>query len=1087
MDRSFLLQTKFLVPRHRGELLPRPHLLERLDAAVDNRLTLISAPPGYGKTTLLAELATSAERACAWYQLDAADGDPTIFLSYLIAVLRNIQADSASDESPQIGSAAVSLLEGTESAAAVSPERVLTVLINELAAAGDGQEWLIIMEDYHLITNPDIHNLVHFLLENGPPGLHLVISSRTDPPLALARLRARGMLAEFRAPDLRFDDGEVADWLDRAIPGISGESARLLSEKTEGWAAALQIIVSTLAGKDAGSADRFIAELSGTQRFIFQYLAQEVFQQQSAARQRFLTHTAVLDQMNADVCDTILDTSSAQDMLDSLEEDNLFLISLDERRQWYRYHHLFRDFLLDKLKYETPDEVTGLERAAGQYYEASGELETAFTHYVRAGELLAAAEVLTQFAAEYVERRRVAILQRYLGDLPDEVVRRYPDLLLQHGNVLWHMGRVGAAVSRYEDAHAAFAEQGDSAGRCLVLTQMAELARSQGNYRRSRALAAQALSHASDADHAGRANALMILAKSEGFLTGMDRGRQLAEQSVAAVRQAGDAVSPRARANLLRSLGHICWWHGDPQATLRYCQEALESVTDERSPIAASIYITMATPYVYRPDLDKAQAYAELGLEIAQQLQLSSLLPRAHMTLGGLLTRRGEWQQAEHHLRQAVQLSQGSGLDTYFRIMATSYLSQNLCGQGRIEEARQLAEAVLWERAASPDTYEMVVCRSVLADVALEEDQLDEAQAIFESLIEIGRRRQFRVPLAMVYFGLAYIHLRQDNAAKSIDYARQSVAILEPLGTWQLYLDQGERARIVCRALAEAGHATPFVNQVLSRLPVSPAPAVEIQERLIRIQCLGPFRVFAGDEEITQADWVSTKARDLLAYFVTFRSQRLPLERVVASIWPEGGQSDRAFHSALYRLRHALRGEGDRTKFVLLKGGECWLDTGRFDVDVDALEASVNAARATAGEESAAYYDRALKLYQGNYLENLLYYDWAAAERRRLLDLYLQALRAMAAHQSSCGDHREALRLIDMALQKDALNEGIYRDAMRYSAAAGDKAGLIRRYQQLTQSLDEDLNVLPSSKTESLYHLLLEQVSLVGSAAVNED
>jgi DNA-binding SARP family transcriptional activator len=450
------------------------------------------------------------------------------------------------------------------------------------------------------------------------------------------------------------------------------------------------------------------------------------------------------------------------------------------------------------------------------------------------------------------------------------------------------------------------------------------------------------------------------------------------------------------------------------------------------------------------------------------------------MTLGGLLTRRGEWQRAERHLRQAVQLSQGSGLDIYFRIMATSYLSQNLCAQGRIEEARQLAEAALWERAASPDTYEMVVCRSVLADAALEEDRLDEAQAIFESLIEIGQRRQFRLPLAMVYFGLAYIHLRQHRAAEAIEYAGQSVTILEPLGTWQLYLDQGRRARLVCQALVEAGQSTPFVDQVLSRLPGSPPPAVEIQDAPIRIQCLGPFRVFAGDEEITQADWVSTKARDLLAYFVTFRRQRLPLDRVVASIWPEGGQSDRAFHSALYRLRHALRGEGDRTKFVLLKGGECWLDTGRFDIDVEAFEAYLNAARATTGEKSAANYGLAISHYQGDYLDNLLYYDWAAAERRRLLDLYLGALRAAAAHQSSCGDHREALRLIDMALQEDALNEQGYRDAMRYSAFAGDKAELVRRYRQLEQALRDELNVMPSSNTQTLYGQLMDQVSLVG-------
>ncbi len=1084
MDRSLLLQTKFLVPRQRGELLPRPHLLARLEMAVNKRLTLVSAPPGYGKTTLLAELAAGSERPCAWYQLDAADGDPAIFLSYLIAAFRDLFQGADLDEMAPVGSAAVSLLESTESAASVSAERVLTVLINELAGLETDQEWLIIMEDYHLITNPDIHNLVQFFLENGPPGLHLVISSRTDPPLALARLRARGMLAEFRAPDLRFDDEEVNVWLTQAIPGIPGESARLLSEKTEGWAAALQMILSSLSGKDAGSASRFIAELSGTQRFIFQYLAEEVFQKQDATRQQFLLHTAVLDQMNAAICDAILDRHDAQIMLDEFEADNLFLISLDERREWYRYHHLFREFLLDKLAHEAATEAIRLQKAAAAYYEGRGEMEMAFTHYVRARDPAAAAKVLSEFAGEYVERRRVAILQRYLGDLPDDVVRCYPELLLQHGNVLWRMGRVGAAVSRYEDAQHAFADQGDDVGVCRVLTQMAELARSQGNYRRSQTLAAEALSHVRETDYASRANALMILAKSEGFLTGMDRGRQLAEESVAAARQAGEAISARVRANLLRSLGHICWWHGDPQATLRYCQEALESVVDERSPIAASIYITMATPYVYRPDLDKAQHYAELGLEIARQLQLSALLPRAYSTLGSLLTRRGQWKQAEAYLRKAVQLSQGSGLDSYIRMMATSYLSQNLCAQGRIEEARQLAEAALWERAASPYTYEMVVCRSVLADAALEEDRLDEAKAIFESLAKIGRRRQFRLPLAMVYFGLAYIHLRLDQPDKATGYAGQSVAILEPLGTWQLYLDQGERARVVCQALVDAGQETPFVSQVLARLPGQRLPGqrppvVAGQEDAIRVRCLGPFRVFAGDREIGQADWVSTKARDLLAYFVTFRAQQIPLERAVAAIWPEGGESDRAFHSALYRLRHALREDGDNTKFVLLKGGECALDSGRFAIDVDGFEEALSAAaQAASDEEAAAHYSRAIKLYQGDYLENLLYYDWAAAERRRLRALYLQALQSAAAHQQSCGDYRAALQFIDKALQVDALNEQSYQAAMRYCAVAGDKAGLIRRYQQLEQALQDELNVTPSVKTQALYHDLLDQVSL---------
>ncbi|MBE2224554.1 MAG: tetratricopeptide repeat protein, partial [Anaerolineae bacterium] len=595
MDRSFLLQTKFLVPRYGTDLIPRPDLLARLETAVSKRLTLLSAPPGYGKTTLLSELADKRVLPYAWYQLDSADGDPTIFLSYLIACAQQIETAVYPNREPLIGHAVESLAEDRKTP---SPERALMVFINELAAHLP-DDYLFILEDYHLVTNPDVHRLVNLLLDSGPPQLHLVISSRTDPPLGLGRLRARGLLAEFRAPDLRFEADEVQLWLDQLVPGTAVHTARLLNEKTEGWAAALQIILSAMSGKEGARVDQFVADLTGTQRYIFEYLAEEVFQQHTLERQQFLTKTAVLDQMNAAICDALLDSQNAQITLDSLEKDNLFIVSLDDQGEWYRYHHLFRDFLLGKLRRESADAFARLEERAGRYYQQQGELKAAFAHFVRAQNYDTAAEVLSIFARGYVERGRVAVLQRYLGFLPDDILRQHPELLLQHGNVLWRLGRSGTAVSRYEDARAAFAQQGDNAGVCRVLTQMAEMARSQGDYRQAQQLAEEALVAVPQADHARRARALMVLAKSEGFLTGMDRGHELGVEAVAAARLATGELSQLARADLLRSLGHICWWYGDPEATLRYCQEALALVSPE-SPIAANVYITMATPYVYR-------------------------------------------------------------------------------------------------------------------------------------------------------------------------------------------------------------------------------------------------------------------------------------------------------------------------------------------------------------------------------------------------------------------------------------------------------------------------------------------------------
>ena len=1072
MDRSFLLQTKFLVPRYGTDLIPRPNLLHALQTAVSKRLTLLSAPPGYGKTTLLAELTETTTFPYAWYQLDSADGDPTIFLSYLIACARDIEATLFPDQIPTLGNAAVSLLEDSQP---TTPERILIVLINELAdkLAGD---YLIILEDYHLVTNPEVHRLVNLLLDSGPHGLHLVVSSRTDPPLGLGRLRARGLLAEFRAPDLRFEADEVQVWLEKSIPGTAVETAQLLNDKTEGWAAALQIILNSLTGKDAESADQFIAELTGTQRFIFEYLAEEVFQQHSAERQQFLIYTAVLDQMNAAACNALLDSRNAQLILDSLETDNLFIVSLDEQREWYRYHHLFRDFLLGKLRREANEQVQQLEQKAAAFYETQNELELAFTHFSRAHAFDDAARILAIFAREYVERGRVAVLQRYLGELPESVVNQHPELLLQHGNVLWRLGLIGTAVSRYEDARHAFAQQNNNAGVCRVLTQMAELARSQGDYRQARDLAEEATRSVLENDHPHRAIALIALAKSEGFLTGMDRGRQLGETAVAEARLAGDKLSKRMRANILRSLGHICWWHGDPQATVRYCQEALELVAPD-TPIAANIYITISTPYVYRHDFETAKAYAEKGLAIAEQLQLPELLPRAHSNLGSLLSRFDQPQSGETHLRQAVVLAQGLGLESYARVMAVGYLAQNLCGQGRHDEARQLAEAILWERAANPDTYEMIVCRSILADISLEENNLTSAQEIFESLVEIGERRQFRIPLAMVYFGLAYIHLQTSDQETAISYAKKSVAILEPLNLWQLFLDQGERATLVCQALIAANQSTPFVDEVLKHLPNTP-PVVErvTENKAIQINCLGDFMVSLDGKPVTQARWVSAKARDMLAYFVTFRDKRIPLEKASVDIWPAKDGQGRAFHSALYRLRQALRREGDKGKFINVRGGEYWLDNEMFVVDVDLFTTAVsNANKENDPSKIISLRQKAHDLYKGDYLSNLLYYDWAAVERQRLEELYLKNIVGLAEGYGQHGEWEKGIAVLDTAVSIDPLEEAYYRLQMTYYAQLKDRTGLMRCFETLKQNLKDGLNLPPSPSSVDYYNTLLNQ------------
>jgi LuxR family maltose regulon positive regulatory protein len=1068
MKLSALLRTKFLVPQPAADRLPRPFLVDWLESQIDKRLILLSAPPGYGKTTLLVDFLAGSLHPVAWIQLDEADSDPSVFLACLTEAIYRLHAERGKN----FGHATQTLLESADGS--LSPQQIMTVLINELTEASLSP-WLLVLEDYHFIASPVVHQLVDLLLENGPASLHIIISTRSDPAIALARLRSRRMLAELRAPELRFRDDEIFSFVNLSVPGLSEQSLNILVEKTEGWAAALQIVRSSLQGQDPRNADRFIAGLSGTHRYIFEYLAEEVFRRQSRKRQIFLMNTAILTQLDVATCNALPGVINAQAMLDQLEHENLFLTNLDAFRHWYRYHYLFREFLFSKLQREHPEQISNLHCSAARHYEQLGELEAAFGHYVEAKEWEAAARVIQLFAAGYIERGRVEVLHRYLTTLPDETMHEHPELLLQRGNAHRRLGEAGLAINDYEDARTAFMIVTNLGGVSQALTRLAEINRAQGNYRQAEAMASEALTFAPADNHNARAEALMALAKSTGFLTGMNQGRSLAEQAAAEAHLADNRLSPLARANFLQSLGQICWWHGDPQATIRYCKEALQLMPEDYSPIATQAYISLVSPYLYWHDLDTALQYAERGLEIAQALHLRELLPSAYSALGNVLTRRGETARAESCLRQAMELAQTLGLAAYERLMTAGYLAYNLYGQRRVDEARQLIESALWAYSGNPDTYEAYVCRSVLADVALEQSRFSQAETLYAELVEAGERRQFRIPLGMVYFGLAYIHLVTQRKESGLEFARKALKLIESTQAVQLFLDQGERSRVVCNNLQEDGEQSQFLQRVLESLPANP-PAISLTANtaIVTIQCLGPFRVFIGSEEISQERWVSTKARDLLAYFITFRGERVPSERVFDAIWADKpGRGLTAFHTALSRLRHALRIGDAAPRYILVEAGEYWLDIAAFNVDVNEFETALTKARTASTEELAAHwYEQALSLYHGEYLENF-YFDWLFPERQRLVEIYIMTLRNLATYHFTRERYTNALELLQRALRVDNLNEDLHCQTMRTYVALGDQAGLVHQYKDLEKTLLMELGMEPLVATQKLYQKLV--------------
>lgn len=416
-----VLATKLYVPAPRPLVVGRPRLLEHLNGQLTpgRKVTLACAPAGFGKTTMLSEWAAHSRRQnpevrVAWLSLDDGDNDPSRFLMYVVAALQGLEAN--------IGSEAMSLLHSTQ----MPPvEAVLTSLINDVSGAG--RKIILVLDDYHVIEAGPVHEALGFLLDHLPPGLHLAISSRSDPPLSLARLRARGELTELRASDLRFTADEAADFLNRVMAlGLSTDDIAALESRTEGWIAGLQL--AALSMRDHQDVAGFIRAFTGSHRFVIDYLVQEVLQHQSEEVRSFLLHTAVLDRLTAPLCEALTGVPAGRGILESLERDNLFVVPLDDSRQWYRYHHLFADVLRSRLLNEHPDRVAALHHSASEWYERNALPEEAVRHALAAADYGRAAELMESALPEMRRRRQDTMLLHWLTSLPEDVLRNSPVL-----------------------------------------------------------------------------------------------------------------------------------------------------------------------------------------------------------------------------------------------------------------------------------------------------------------------------------------------------------------------------------------------------------------------------------------------------------------------------------------------------------------------------------------------------------------------------------------------------------------------------------------------------------------------------------
>ncbi|SFT53120.1 LuxR family transcriptional regulator, maltose regulon positive regulatory protein [Geodermatophilus amargosae] len=818
-----LLETKFHVPAGRRGLLPRPRLSERLSRGAESALTLVSAPAGFGKTTLLAEWLSTVPaegRSVAWLSVDRRDSDPALFWTYVVTALQAAE--------PAVGAGALALLQSAQS----STEAVLSSLLNDLA--GLAHDVVLVLDDYHLLEARDVQDGMAFLLEHLPPRVHLVIATRADPSLPLARLRARGDLVEVRVADLRFTRDEVAAYLEHGMGlELTSEDVATLEQRTEGWIAALQLAALSLQGRH--DAAGFIEGFAGDDRYIVDYLAEEVLQRQSEQVRTFLLRTSVLSRLSGGLCEAVTGQDGGRATLEALDRANLFLVRLDDRRQWYRYHHLFADVLRARLVDEEPERLHELHRRASEWWEHNSEPAEAVQHALDAEDFERAASLVELALPAMRRARQEATLRRWLEALPEELLRCRPVLTIGYVGSLMARGELEGVQQRLDAAERwldAARDAGEPSADMVVVDQAGyrALPGSIAVYRAGRALvlgdvaatmthARRALDLAVEDDHLARGAPAALLGLA--YWTGghLDTARRWYADATASLVKAGHHSDALGGALVLADIAIA---QGRLRAATSALEEGLELAGRVDPPLrgAADMHVGLSAVLYERNDLDGALRHLLVSRELGEHAGLPQNRYRWRVAMARIRAAEGDRDAAVGLLDEAERLYVGDFSPDVRPVAA-------LRARVRIRQGRW-AEALGWtrDRGLSSDdelSYlhefeHLTLARALVGRYTDERDErtIDQATGLLGRLLaaaDDGSRTGSLID-GLAVQALAS-QVRGDLPA-AIASLHRALALAEPEGHVRVFVDEGPPMAALLRAALERGPGGDRVRRLLA-------------------------------------------------------------------------------------------------------------------------------------------------------------------------------------------------------------------------------------------------------------------------------
>ncbi|MGI5837221.1 MAG: LuxR C-terminal-related transcriptional regulator [Chloroflexota bacterium] len=857
MSAPELLKVKLLIPPARRDLVERPKLFELLDQSLSGRLALVSAPAGYGKTTLLSGWARQLNIPVAWFSLDEGDNDPTRFIRHLCASLEVINPSIAGDLLDMIH---MDRSGGQGSTASI--EAFQAALLNRLQSIE--HPFVVVLDDFHLISTRQIHLLVTFLLDHIPPQMHLVIASRADPALPLARLRAHGHLVEIRQSELRFTPDEAIALLNRVMGlNLDTSDVAALSSRTEGWIAGLRLAAASMQART--DVHRFIQEFKGSNRYILDYLVEEVLQRQPQEVQEFLLQTSILDRLTGPLCDAVVGCrraegneggergltqdaelrtqdqksstqhpastsgSRSQAMLEMLERANLFIVPLDDERKWYRYHRLFADLLRKQLAVIHPELAPDLHRRASTWYEQHGFAAEAIEHALTAKDFERAAQLIERIAETTLMRSETATLAKWLDALPETQVRARPSLSLYYAWVMLFGG------SPLESIEARFAHV-NGYPALLALPLQAWAASYRGNIAAAIELSKSALEQLPEHEVLLRGLAALNLAGAYHANGDAAASERVLQEAALDSRQTGNVM---VAVSAVYYQAERCRREGDLRKARSLFQRALDLATEgngDRLPIASQALVGLGEIAREWNELDIARQLALEAIALAERWAPVAVV-EAHLTLARIGQAKGDWEgvrEALQTMRQTVSGFKATDIGDRLVDLAEAWMQvaqydPSLSPEQALDGPRRWADRCGLGGDVDPQALEKegdinlrrmrkyqypVVARLRIAEGRPGEalELLESALPIVEKLNRIGMIIEYQILIALAARALG-------QHAKAIQSLERALALAEPAGFVRIFVDEGKpMARLLYEAASQ--HIYPeYVGRLLAAFP----------------------------------------------------------------------------------------------------------------------------------------------------------------------------------------------------------------------------------------------------------------------------